>query len=211
MAITRKREEPERPSELEPEEESSGVEDRADAGPLAVGDETVEGDAKADVSSSEEAGADDMSPEAKREFAKLGDEVEEDGDAGPVQLGHRRFVYAAYFAGAIAVAFFCSKAIDGGWTRLGLWKPTFGEPHDEIVMPASAVIGGLVAIYYWRDNKTRGLAEEVAEELAKVTWPNKEQVTNGTAVVIVTTLFATIFFALMDRFWGFVTNLVYGS
>ena len=30
-------------------------------------------------------------------------------------------------------------------------------------------------------------------------------------VVIVTTLVSTIFFALMDRFWGFVTNLVYGT
>ena len=205
MAITRKREEPERPSELEPEEES-GVE----AKPASGADRAAVEDEAAGESSASES-SDAMSPEAKKEFAKLGDEVEEEGDVGPVQLGHRRFVYAAYFAGAIAVAFFCSKAVDAGWTRLGLWKPSFGEPHDEIVMPASAVIGGLTALYFWRDNKTRSLAEEVAEELAKVTWPNKEQVTNGTAVVIVTTLFATIFFALMDRFWGFVTNLVYGS
>lgn len=208
MAITRKREEPARPEELEPEEDSSRVSELAGEGPEA-GEASEEG-ATADVSSSsDDAGA--VSPAQKKEFAKLGDEIEEEGDAGPVQLGHRRFVYAAYFAGAIAVAFFCSKAVDGGWTRLGLWKPAFGEPHDEIVMPVSAVIGGLTALYFWRDNKTRGLAEEVAEELAKVTWPNKEEVTNGTAVVIVTTLFATLFFALMDRFWGFVTNLVYGS
>jgi len=36
-------------------------------------------------------------------------------------------------------------------------------------------------------------------------------VVNGTFVVIVTTLIATSFFALMDRFWSFVTNLVYGA
>ena len=29
--------------------------------------------------------------------------------------------------------------------------------------------------------------------------------------MIVTTIFSTIFFALMDRFWSFVTNLVYGT
>jgi preprotein translocase SecE subunit len=33
----------------------------------------------------------------------------------------------------------------------------------------------------------------------------------STAVVIVTTIFSTIFFALMDRFWSFLTNLVYGT
>jgi preprotein translocase subunit SecE len=68
-----------------------------------------------------------------------------------------------------------------------------------------------VALYNWRQQKTRQLIEEVASELSKVTWPNKEEVMNSTTVVIFTTLFATVFFALMDRFWGFLTNLVYGT
>ena len=33
---------------------------------------------------------------------------------------------------------------------------------------------------------------------------------SSTAVVIVTTLISTIFLALIDRFWGFLTNMVYG-
>jgi len=36
-------------------------------------------------------------------------------------------------------------------------------------------------------------------------------VTSSTAVVIVATMFATVFFFLMDKFWSFVTNLVYGT
>ncbi len=51
----------------------------------------------------------------------------------------------------------------------------------------------------------------MASELSKVTWPTRTEVTNSTAVVIVTTAVATLFFALMDRFWSFVTNLVYGT
>jgi preprotein translocase subunit SecE len=137
------------------------------------------------------------------------DEMEE-VDA-PVQLGGQRFVYAAYFAGGIAVAFMLSKAATYTWTRLALWKPQLGEPHDEIVMPVAALVGALVAFYYYRDDKTRTLAEEVATELGNVTWPSRTEVTNSTFVVIVTTLIATTFFALMDRFWGFVTNLVYGA
>ena len=53
--------------------------------------------------------------------------------------------------------------------------------------------------------------EEVAAEMSKVTWPDRTEVTNGTVVVIVTTIVSTVFFALMDKFWGFVTNLVYGG
>jgi len=50
----------------------------------------------------------------------------------------------------------------------------------------------------------------VATELSLVTWPTRTEVTNGTVVVIVTTVVSTVFFALMDKFWGFLTNLVYG-
>jgi preprotein translocase subunit SecE len=78
-------------------------------------------------------------------------------------------------------------------------------------MPIAGLIGLFTAIYYYRDQKTRTLAEEVASELGKVTWPSREEVVNSTFVVLVTTLLATTFFALMDRFWGFVTNLVYGA
>jgi len=140
-------------------------------------------------------------------------EDEEDEPAGtPAQLGAQRFVYAAYFAGAIAVAFILSKAIGYGWSRLNLWKPEHvGEPNEEIAITTAAIIGALVAIYYYRDEKTRTMAEEVAAELGRVTWPSRDEVVNGTFVVIVTTFVATAFFALMDRFWSFVTNLVYGA
>jgi preprotein translocase SecE subunit len=131
--------------------------------------------------------------------------------ASPAQLGTGRFVYAAYFAGAIAIAFVASKAADFAWFKLQNYKPIIGEPRDEIVMPLSAIVGALVAVYCWYRTRARKLAEEVATEMSKVTWPTREEVTNGTFVVIVTTLVSTVFFALMDRFWGFVSNLVYGG
>jgi preprotein translocase subunit SecE len=36
-------------------------------------------------------------------------------------------------------------------------------------------------------------------------------VTNSTIIVIVASAFATIYLALLDYFWGFVTRLVYGG
>jgi preprotein translocase subunit SecE len=133
------------------------------------------------------------------------------GAASPMQLGTRRFVYAAYFAGAIAIAFLGSKVIDFAWLKLQSYKPAIGEPRDEVVMPASALLGAGAALYYWNRTRARQLAEEVATEMSKVTWPTRTEVTNGTVVVIVTTIVSTVFFALMDKFWGFITNLVYGG
>jgi len=177
--------------------------------------EELDESADAPAPDEDESASSEASADADEKPAK-GDEAEkEEKDAGPVaaptQLGHRRFVYAAYFAGAIAIAFVASKVISIAWARLGQWKPTLGEPRDDLVMPVSALIALIAAVYYWRRTRARQLAEQVAEELSKVTWPDRKEVTNSTFVVIVTTIVSTIFFALMDRFWGFVTNLVYGT
>jgi hypothetical protein len=80
-------------------------------------------------------------------------------DLAPEDLSTRRYVYAAYFAAGIAVAFIASKAMYAGWVRLALWKPEFGEPHDEIVMPLAAIVGALVSVRYWRSEKTRNYIE----------------------------------------------------
>jgi len=171
-------------------------------------DEVAKANANADASADEKTGGDaDAKDDAKDKITYTGPA------ATPVQLGYRRYVYAAYFGAAIVVAFIGSKFGNMIYFRVSQWKPTWdlGDPKDEIIMPVAAVIGGLVAFYYYKKPKSRQYVDEVANELSQVTWPNRKEVTNSTAVVIVTTVFATVFFALMDRFWGFVTNLVYGS
>ncbi len=129
----------------------------------------------------------------------------------PAQLGAKRFVYTAYFAGGIGIAFIASKALALAWYRFQTWKPMIGDPRDEIIMPLSAIIGVGAALYYWYRTRARQLAEEVAAEMSKVTWPSRTEVQNGTVVVIVTTVVSTLFFFLMDEFWGFVTKQVYGG
>jgi preprotein translocase SecE subunit len=133
------------------------------------------------------------------------------GVASPTQLGTRRFVYAAYFGAAIAIAFLVSKVLDFAWVKLQAYRPAVGEARDDIIMPISALIGAGAAVYYWYRTRARELADEVATEMSKVTWPTRTEVTNGTVVVILTTVVSTVFFALMDKFWGFITNLVYGG
>ncbi|MBK6465008.1 MAG: preprotein translocase subunit SecE [Myxococcales bacterium] len=126
-------------------------------------------------------------------------------------LGAERFVYAAYLAGAVMAAFVFSKLGHAAWLKLAAWKPEqIGEPRDELVYLAAALVGVGVALHYWRRKDARQYATEVAEELSKVTWPSKKEVQNSTFIVVLTTLFATVFFALMDQFWRFITDKVYG-
>ncbi len=166
--------------------------------------------------------AESEAPEAPEEAASIGasaaDEPQHDehdvapvGVASPSQLGTQRFVFGGYFAAAIGIAFILSKVLEFAWFKLQAVKPVIGEPRDEIIMPVAGLLGAATAVYYWYRTRARQLAEEVAVEMGKVTWPSRTEVTNGTFVVIVTTVVSTVFFALMDRFWGFVTNLVYGG
>lgn len=175
-------------------------------------DHTADDDAdEAASSSGSEAPAALARSSSDEEAALQGElaEGEHEEGAHALQLGYQRFVYAAYMAGAMLVAFLVAKIGHVSWYRLGQWKPEFGEPKDEIVYTVAAVVGVLVALYYWRKPSARQYANEVAEELSKVTWPSKKEVWNSTTVVILTTLFATVFFALMDQFWKYVTDKIY--
>jgi preprotein translocase subunit SecE len=145
-----------------------------------------------------------------------------DGDSGvPQQLGVQRYVLAGFFAAGMAVAFLVSKVLVSVWNRLAdnAWVATHASFLNRIgeddrgtwTMLAGALVGVWATIYAYRRDDLRTWTNEVASELAKVTWPDKKEVTNSTVVVILASAFATVFLALLDRFWGFVTNLVYGT
>lgn len=203
-------------SEDEPTEEES-AESKEESRSRSEAEEAEEkGESRADddaESDDEESEPEERSEAKEKSLAKAKPDEAEGVDAPmPTQLGHKRFVYAAYLAGGMVVAFVVNKALDYGWYKLHEWKPeALPEPQDEIAVPVAIAVAVGVTLYYWSRTRARAMAEEVAEELTKVTWPTRQDVTNGTTVVVITTLFATVFFALMDQFWLWVTKHVYGS
>ncbi len=130
----------------------------------------------------------------------------------PTQLGARRFVYAAYFAGAIAhrVHLVEGRSISPGSSCRTTSRRSASRATRSSCR-SSALIGAGAALYYWYRTRARELAEEVATEMSKVTGRRGPRSPTAPFVVIVTTIVSTVFFALMDKFWGFVTNLVYGG
>ena len=146
-----------------------------------------------------------------------------DGDDAGIagQLGAQRYVMAGFFVTGIAVAYVLGRSIAAIWGKLAEapWfqkSVTFlARVGEEERSEYATVLGGIIAIiatlYAYRRADVRQWTDEVASELSKVTWPDKAEVTNSTVVVIVTSALATVYLALLDRFWGFVTNLVYGG
>lgn len=145
----------------------------------------------------------------------------DDGHDAAANLGASKYVHAAFFAVGILAAFLGSKMLGGAWNRLSEWPAAVRalpqlvayseEQRETFTLVGGAVIGALGVLQAYRKESVRGWANEVATELSKVTWPNREAVTNGTLVVIVASAIAAVYVAVLDRFWSFLTTWVYGA
>jgi preprotein translocase subunit SecE len=139
----------------------------------------------------------------------------------PANLGATKYVHAAFIAAGILAAYLSGKVLYTFWNSLAEWPTAtralpqllrYAEDEREtFTMIAGALIGVLAVVRTYRKEHIRRWAGEVAIELSKVTWPTKDIVTNGTVVVVVASSIATIYIALLDRLWAFLTNLVYGA
>jgi len=145
----------------------------------------------------------------------------EAGSQEATNLGATRYVHAAFFAGGIIVAYISSKLLGLIWSQLANWPAAVRavpqlvayaeDDRETFCLIAGALVGALAVFQTYRREGIRRGADEVAVELSKVTWPTREVVMNGTLVVVVASAVATAYVAILDRFWGFLTTLVYGA
>jgi preprotein translocase subunit SecE len=146
---------------------------------------------------------------------------EAESELGAAEIGVDRYVHAAFFVAAIVASFLASQIILAGWNRLAeapsaiQYAPFLIEYSEEqrgtYCLIVGAVVGVGLVLRYYRRPAVKGWAFEVARELGRVSWPNRDTVTSGTFVVIIASVIATIYVTLLDRFWGYLTNLVYGA
>ncbi|XXX77871.1 preprotein translocase subunit SecE [Sorangium sp. So ce134] len=170
------------------------------------------------VTQGEEPGAADA---GDAEAQRAGEPEEAEEEVAATQLGTERYVLAGFFAAGMLLAYLLGKVVHGVWATLSNkdWfsraLPAASAVGDDDKMTYGMVVGGVIALIVvlraFRNAELRTWSDEVAAELAKVKWPTKKEVTNATFVVIATTTVATLYLALLDRFWAFVTNIVYGD
>lgn len=154
------------------------------------------------------------------------DEAAEEGGEGDdapaaAQLGTGRYVLAGFFAAGMIGAYVLGRALETVWISVSNkdWfsqsVPRLAAVSDGDKAMYTLVIAGIVALVFvsrsYRKPEVRQWADDVATELQKVVWPSRKDVTNSTFIVIVASLFATVYLTLLDRLWAFVTNIVYGD
>jgi preprotein translocase subunit SecE len=144
--------------------------------------------------------------------------VEEDPEA--LMLGVQKYVHAAFFVIGIIAAYLLGKLVDAAWSLLAdvpaavravpqLIQVTEEQRGFQALLIGTA-LGVVLVLRYYRRPAVKEWSTAVATELARVTWPDKDTVTNGTIVVMVAGLIATLYVTVLDRFWGYLTNMIYG-
>jgi len=113
-------------------------------------------------------------------------------------------VHLIYLVGVVVSFYVLQWSIDWVWGY-------FGTPPSEFrITMFAAAIATLAGVIMYRSDKYYYLANEVASELKKVTWPTAKEVRTATMVVVVMAIVSALILGLFDFVWSNLTELVYG-
>jgi len=113
-------------------------------------------------------------------------------------------VHLIYLCGAVLLFYLLQWSID--W----VWGYFTTSPSDFKISLISAVVAAVVGIAAYRNDRAYGLANEVASELKKVTWPTAKEVRAATLVVIIMAIISAVILGVFDVVWARLTTLIYG-
>jgi preprotein translocase subunit SecE len=113
-------------------------------------------------------------------------------------------VHLIYLCGAVLLFYLLQWSID--W----VWGYFTASPSDFKISLISAVVAAVVGIAAYRNDRAYGLANEVASELKKVTWPTAKEVRAATLVVIIMAIISAVILGVFDVVWARLTTLIYG-
>jgi preprotein translocase SecE subunit len=99
-----------------------------------------------------------------------------------------------------SVAYLVTHVLDTAW-----------EGHDNVSILAGIGAGLVATVLAWRSMRLRTLAQETIDELAAVTWPSRDETTTATTVVLSTSAVAAVIIFFLDRFWNWITDVIYLS
>ncbi len=121
-------------------------------------------------------------------------------------MSNQRFIVLAFLAGAACMGITLVSAASAILAMLGI-------PDLDVagLMPRSTMVGitsGVLTFFLlMRNTRAVTFTSETITELAKVTWPDREETVRSTTVVVVATGFIAFSLAVFDFVWKRVANL----
>jgi preprotein translocase SecE subunit len=125
-----------------------------------------------------------------------------DQQFAPKTLGLSRWVQLAFMAFAVVLLLILDRVITIIWDK-------FAEPDPLVVTTLAVALAGVSAVGAYRHATINRLTNEVVGELAKVSWPSRDEVQVSTVVVIITSIIASVIVGSFDAVWSAITDLIY--
>jgi preprotein translocase subunit SecE len=124
-------------------------------------------------------------------------------------LGIERWVQFAFLAFGVLAFWLFDKVVTSAWGLLAESFPAMPEPESNYVLPIALMVAAIVGIGGFRNRKANGYAHEVAGELTRVTWPNRQETAKQTGVVLAVSIAAALVLGLFDLVWANLTDVIY--
>lgn len=122
-------------------------------------------------------------------------------------MPNQRFIVLTFLAVALAIG----ATVRSATVSILLWTGQ-ADPMLAGFLPASSiagVLGGVIGFFVLLGNRPAvQFTDEVIGELAKVTWPTREETLNASVTVVFTTTIFLLSLGLFDTVWSKVTEVV---
>ena len=125
-------------------------------------------------------------------------------------LSRQRYVIVGILALGVIVALPLAHGFQWTWVQLGWDDPPLLSRELSMTTLIAYAIAAAGAIFALKHPPTYQMATEVVDELAKVTWPSREETGSATVVVIVTVIISSAFLGVFDFLWLSLTDWILG-
>lgn len=122
--------------------------------------------------------------------------------------GLRRYVHISFAVLGLIAAYVLSNLFEAIGGALSFSYSVVGMSVASLAAFLVAIVGTVIL---WRNEKVFGFAEEVAQELKKVTWPTYEETRTSTIVVLVMVVIFSLVLGFFDFIWSGITNALVQS
>ena len=122
-------------------------------------------------------------------------------------MSYWRFVLLAFVLGALLVGITVDAATSSMVAQFALQNTrVFGLVSVTSLVAIVGAVGSFA--YLIRSRRSLVFTDEIMQELAKVTWPNREETLRASTTVVVTTLLVAGLLGVYDFFWKNLADLI---
>jgi preprotein translocase subunit SecE len=123
-----------------------------------------------------------------------------------METQHQKWVNLSYLVFAALIAYVISAAATQVSAVLDL--ETRIRSIDMVIRIGTLVLGGLIFLFLYKNEKTNTFMNEVVSELERVTWPTQKETVSATIVVIIMVLISGMVLGFMDFAWTKLLQMI---